>query len=172
MSKCRECGKDYWKRHTDKYFCNNECYLKWKKRSAEHQCLICKSKYINKKHSASYELKLCSKICRKKYWQINKPVIEGQSDSDYGRHNKRREKYKNLIGKICEKCKSTDNVQLHHLNGDAMHNPKDNSNYMMLCNKCHLWIHREGRNCGHYLSRQEALEKQYEPWKRIRKGRI
>lgn len=172
MDNCRECGKEFWKRHVDKYFCNPNCYLTWKRKNAESECIICNNKYYKRGHSQKHILKLCSTECREKYWKENGIVIKGQENSDYGYQYKRRNKFKKSFPNICEKCNSESTVEIHHLNGNPKYNPKDGENWMMLCKKCHLWIHREGRKQGHYLTKEDALKIPYSDYIRIRKSRI
>jgi len=44
MSICKECGKEIWKRHLDKFFCGTECYLTWRRKNTPRKmmkCIIC-----------------------------------------------------------------------------------------------------------------------------------
>lgn len=44
-------------------------------------------------------------------------------------------------GKICEKCKLTEDIHVHHLNYKRLGGKERNSDLQVLCKKCHMELH-------------------------------
>ena len=113
----------------------------------------------------------CSKQCKEKHGNLHKIITTSFSDNPnvwFGPH--RKEFAINKLGNACEKCCcNLGKNEIHHIDGNPKYNPMNGSNWIMLCKKCHLWVHRQGRKCGHYLSRDEIISMTYEPWVRVRK---
>jgi len=58
-----------------------------------------------------------------------------------------RKRYAHLVGDVCERCGTTENLGLHHKDGNPANN--DPSNLMTLCNSCHTKWHWENGKKPH-----------------------
>lgn len=124
------------------------------------KCLNCGkefelSKYHPKEHT------FCSKKCRAKYdYKNNKERIRRKAQRYY-KENKDKiisKSYSSLsiklLGEACQRCGALKRVETHHKDGNRNNNPKDGSNWVRLCRKCHMEV--DGR---------------MKDWKKIRIGR-
>lgn len=95
--------------------------------------------------------KYCSSKCRDAHrshrWRVKKGLIRkpgvGSGGNQFGKNNHR---YKNGIGtfskrafehygKVCNRCRSTKHLLVHHIDEDRTHNELENLE--VLCKKCH-----------------------------------
>lgn len=44
--------------------------------------------------------------------------------------------------KKCRLCGTTQTLQLHHIEGRSRLKTNDVNNCIMLCHKCHMWVHQ------------------------------
>lgn len=153
ISQCRECGKDYWQRHIDKYFCNTECYLSWKRKNTTRtirECIICKKPYRHTIKQKNQKIVVCSKSCLDQYYyEIKKKHV-----------TPRFQQYESakIHGFNCEKCGSDKNIDCHHLDQDRSNNPLDGSNWMRLCVSCHKRTHVHIKKIGKNMTRKQIKE--------------
>lgn len=84
--------------------------------------------------------KYCCRECmRKDFVKVGK----NEKQSYRGAHTTAYNLAYSVLGKekVCEKCGSTRNIDVHHKDGDYHNNTPDN--IMILCRSCHIKIHRK-----------------------------
>lgn len=152
ISQCRECGKDFWKRHLDKFFCNTECYLIWKRKTTKRKkfnCYICGNQYQQDVSLRTRKINVCSKECRTKHYYEQKKIC-------MTRKFQSAESIR-LFGEKCEKCGHEENVECHHIDHNPKNNPLDGSNWMRLCCSCHKKVHGLCKKINRFIDRKEIL---------------
>jgi len=51
-----------------------------------------------------------------------------------------------LLGLECQICGRCKNVDCHHIDGNRKNNPKDGSNWLRVCRRCHHSLHNKIRD--------------------------
>lgn len=116
---------------------NGKQYLGYPKK--EKYCIICKERLPLGKS------KYCSEACSRqalKSTYIKKGYRPGNPLNKMSRLNvpKRLE----LDGQRCAKCGSTNNLDIHHIDGTGWHKEESNNNIdnlITLCHQCHMRLH-------------------------------
>jgi 5-methylcytosine-specific restriction endonuclease McrA len=104
-------------------------------------CVYCGTELIRKKWGSKLEDR--TRFINRKYCDFNCMAKGFEKDElTLGGLRSRARKYR---GSECEKCKTKNNLAIHHIDS----NPKNNSpeNLMTLCNSCHMkWHWAYGKN--------------------------
>lgn len=121
-------------------FCSKECRSNNKK--FNFICSHCGKKCVDY-ISRSDRKKYCSKKCQVQHVLIDNKKI-GSAHYNYQgalhANTYRREAFA-IYGEKCSKCKSTENIQVHHIDHNRRNNPQDGSNWEVLCLDCHWEYH-------------------------------
>lgn len=110
-------------------------------------CNFCKKQY-QIREKLKQESKFCSKNCFAFYRQKRL------------KNSRRLWIYESikLFGYGCERCKTQDDrIEVHHIDRNRNNNPKDGSNWMRLCRKCHYFIHKITLERAPIISKEEFL---------------
>ena len=97
--------------------------------------------------------KYCNIDCMKKAF-----IKQGKNNQGYSpAHHTARKIIYTIYNKEykCEKCGSTKNVDVHHIDGDYTNNNSDN--LMLLCRSCHNKIHRKETKCKYCDKKVKAF---------------
>ena len=108
--------------------------------------------------------KYCDKMCMRRDWILNKTKRNSNESNSRANAKLRIELLTNK--RECEKCQSTKNLDVHHMD----ENPFNNSlkNLQVLCRSCHTKHHRK-RTCTVCEKPHKALgycEKHYQRFKK------
>jgi len=129
---CLNCGKELIiRKNSTQKFCGHKCSdaFQSKKSIIIINCPACGKNFSVKGNKLKKDRNLfCSKECRKKYTIM------------YGKGNYRNKAYE-LYGKKCDRCGATENILVHHKDGNRLNNKEEN--LQVLCRKCHSKIHNE-----------------------------
>lgn len=151
ISQCRHCGKDFWKRHLDKFFCDPKCYAEYRTNQRKKICIQCKNEFITMPKYKPKKQIFCSQSCEDQYWyELKKKNMTRRTQASESIR---------LFGYACEKCGKEENVDCHHLDCNPKNNPLDGSNWMRLCASCHKITHILGKKRGKFLTRHEIQTK-------------
>ena len=152
---------------------SREEYLKIAtKPTPEKYCAYCGKKLERRRYKKKYEdlkifekRKYCNRMCMRKAF-----VKTGDGDQDYSpaHHSSRRIAYliENREMK-CEICGSTNNIDVHHIDGNYRNNKPEN--LQIVCRSCHLKIHNPKKKCRICDSPASSLgycEKHYQRFKK------
>lgn len=74
----------------------------------------------------------------------------------------KREEIFNTRGRICEACKSTKYLQVHHKTYDRLGN-EDKSDLKVLCGRCHKGVHKLARKLRNLALATDVFIEQYKP---------
>lgn len=155
-----------------------EQYLKEATKVTEKNCAYCGKPMYRKifssgrreDHSMFLRRKYCDIECMKRAF-----VVQGKDTGQTWTtaHHSARSIMRLFSDKECkcEKCRSTRNVEIHHIDG----NPQNNTieNLMYLCRSCHIKTHRPKsicKICGKPMDGGYGYcNKHYLRWKKIRR---
>lgn len=114
-----------------------------RKQEPEKYCKQCGKKMERKRYNGTLESnhafnrrKYCDLQCAGMAKRHKEPSIDAL-----------RKRYAHLVGDVCERCGTTENLGLHHKDGNPANN--DPSNLMTLCNSCHTKWHWENGKKPH-----------------------
>lgn len=131
---CKQCGKE---------FETQSCYFKRGGNANKFCSKSCSTTYRNLTNNCSWRPEIKEKISK------NHADVKGENNPSYGKRGSDNPLYidglhepaHRLIyirsGKemVCKLCKSEDNIEIHHKDGDHFNN--DINNLVALCRKCH-----------------------------------
>lgn len=145
------------------------------KPTPEKYCAYCGSKMERQRYgkrledlSAFIRRKYCCRDCMRKAF-----VCKDSSNQSWKSAHATARKLIHLIEQrevVCAQCGSTENVDIHHIDGVAQNNNSDN--LILLCRSCHMKAHRSEVKlcsvCGKECKRthHSMCEKHYQQWKR------
>jgi hypothetical protein len=172
MTICVTCGNEFKPDKPTRKYCSRECYHQqpvwnkgktglqeaWNKQNITHTCEYCGKEYKTVKSLIGIT-KFCSRTCQNRWLAKNKNVsgskhyayVDGSSAGHY-----RREAFK-IHGEFCNRCKSTSNLLVHHIDQNRKNNPVDGSNWEVLCRKCHQLHHNCFENLPVKKSKKNEL---------------
>ena len=108
-----------------------------RKQDPEKYCLYCGAKLSRKYYNGTLESnhafnrrKYCNLQCTGLAHMHENPSLDAI-----------RKRYAHLLGNVCERCGATENLDLHHKDGNPANN--EPSNRMTLCDSCHTKWHWE-----------------------------
>lgn len=130
-----------------------ERYKAQTKPDPEKYCTYC-GKRMKRVRFKSGRLEDLSAFQRRKYccWDCfsNAQIKSGYNEQDYrpAHQSAFRLAYKVLkLEKRCQICGAENNIDVHHKDGNYKNNSLDN--LMILCRKCHIKIHRYGKEVSY-----------------------
>lgn len=148
-------------------------YRSWTKPDPEKYCAYC-GKQMHRVRFDSGRLedyraflrrKYCNRDCMKKAF-----VKVGVNDQLYrpAHHTASHLAY-DILGKprVCEKCGSTQSIDVHHIDGNYNNNTPEN--IMILCRSCHMKEHRPKsvcKVCGRPATGHGYCDKHYQRFKK------
>lgn len=150
---CEHCGKHFSVRNYRKEtarFCSRKCKdnsLKGKAPWNKQEQIMIKCEYCEKQFSVVRSrvatARFCSRACQnkwlaknlKKYGPDNPMYKTGSAPNHY-----RREAFR-IHGEKCNRCGTTENLVVHHIDENRNNNPLDGSNWEILCKRCHQLHH-------------------------------
>lgn len=149
LRKCNHCIKEFFSRR-DKLgkYCSKSCASK-NKNQINHRleviCMHCGTSFSVKryrKETVKYCSRKCLSIVRGRYMKgENHPKWNGGITKRPYESRAKIERIKKEIGK-CENCKSTQNLEGHHIKGFK----NDDNSIKILCSQCHAKEHPELKN--------------------------
>lgn len=108
--------------------------------------------------------KFCDRLCMRKSFTMR----GGQRSTESNSRASARLRMELLIGlNTCQKCGSTDNLDVHHIDENPFNN--DLENLTLLCRSCHMKEHRGGRKCSICDGKHKGLgycDKHYQRFKK------
>ena len=100
-------------------------------------CLFCKKNfYIKETHKSAYKRKFCNVDCYQSF--LNSREIK----------NYRKQALKIFIP-ICSICSTTTDLCVHHIDLNPLNNPRDGSNWYLVCKSHHGKIHYLRKTMSH-----------------------
>lgn len=157
------------------------------KPTPEKYCQFCGKKLERKQYKNSREdltsfsmRKYCDTTCMRKAF-----VKKGHNQQRWRAAHASAQKIVFLIEnrpKVCEICGATQNVDIHHKDGNHQNNTSEN--LMLVCRRCHMKLHRpasvcvicgkEGRThrgmCDkHYIRWRKYGDPNHKPWSTYRR---
>lgn len=149
---CEQCGKEFLRRingRKKRKFCSVSCFRLSTQRRETLICAHCgeeferQSSRLRTRHGFSF----CSRGCKDKAQSMEGGCPDIRP-SHYGLSNGEKD-YKHLIASterpVCcgHNCKEARRYLLvvHHIDGDRKNNPKDGSNWEIVCRSCHALRH-------------------------------
>jgi len=154
---CENCKKECERKSNNQKYCKKCSYLKRLERNREYDRKRSKSN-----HRKNWTIQYYNKIREKKrkrdreYYQKNKEKLKKYYE-EYRKKNKEKilmrtyafKFLKGLKGNKCENCGSNENLQLHHKEYTQLNKKEfreeDVKKLMLLCAKCHRFLHQRGR---------------------------
>lgn len=151
---CKVCGKEFTPTRNNQKYCSRECYHSlpvwnkdkkglqkaWNKQNVFSTCEYCGKKYKTVKSQIG-KTRFCSRACQNK-WHAKHHDISGNNNPMY---NGGIQSYRKLARKVlpnkCDICGSTENLIVHHIDGNRRNNPANGSNWRILCRRCHQVLH-------------------------------
>ena len=140
MIKCLRCKKEVERRGNNQKFCSRDCACKyWRENNPEKQ----------KKLTETWQRKNQERMRKvEKRWRKDNPEKEKEKVKRYRKKYPEKAKAHNYANnvlrkkileerKVCEKCGSNKNLELHHKRYE-----NNKKAILLLCKKCHLKIHR------------------------------
>jgi len=157
------CRKLFYESRLKCCYCKNEFHIKaYDKRKREKQgskATFCSTKCF-RDHKMSARVMSTCPVCSKEFsqtpWQKKcyrfcSPVCKAQEDQrrENGRNYRNgaalfRVISREAYGEICYSCRSTEKIEVHHLDRNRKNNTKEN--LRPLCRECHHHVHK-GRLC-------------------------
>lgn len=155
---CKTCGKEYYKKYHQKNskFCSIECSAKAVEKRVNIECQSC-NKIYKVVESRQPTSKFCSKKCLTVYTgklaskRIGELHHAYKGFKDEKRTNKSKLKtWSKLIARrdvVCQKCKSSENLQAHHIKpyNTFIDLRFDLNNGILLCRSCHAKEHENDK---------------------------
>lgn len=155
---CANCGDDVyvpkWKQEkssTGRFYCDKDChdehqkiYQKERQRSESkgeyRECVMCGDKFWC---SPSKDYRHCSPECADKNPEVRSKRGAKEEENSQWKGGVSDEYHQRLadenLKKECVECGSTENLDVHHKNGDHQDNRLENLEYR--CRGCHLKAH-------------------------------
>ena len=139
------------------------------KKAPEKYCQHCGKKMKRKRYNG--RLEDMAVFLRRKYCNLQCAGAVKRKDTLHGI----RKRYAYLRGNKCQECGVTENLDLHHRDGNPVNN--DISNLMTLCDSCHTkWHWKNGKKpykrqsvcivCGNPARKLDMCQKHYQRFKK------